>query len=168
MVYGQSVPILNLDDYIERRRLFALKHGLLRPAPTGLLVPQGHRLDTSHQVGQCRVHHQVVQGVAVGGAHQLDAALRDSSRCFGFQLPANLVDDDYIGHVVLDRFDHHLVLQRRHRDLHATRATDGRMWDVTITANLVGCIDDDHPFLLAQNASHLSQHGRFADTGPAQ
>ena len=49
----------------------------------------------------------------MGGADQLDAALGDGAGGLGLQLGPDLVDDDDLGHVVLDRLDHHRVLERR-------------------------------------------------------
>ena len=63
------------------------------PPPPRLLVAQGHRLDAADEVGEGRVHHQVLQGVAVGGGDELHAALGDGAGGRGLQLRADLVDD---------------------------------------------------------------------------
>ena len=80
----------------------------------------------------------------------------------------DLVDDHHLGHVVLDGLDHDGMLQRRRRHLHPPRAPHGRVGDVAVTADLVRGIDDDHPLGLGEDARHLAQHGRLADTGPSQ
>ena len=71
------------------------------------------------------------------GRDQLHAALGDCSCGRGFELGADLIDHDDLGHVVLDRFDHHRVLQHRRLHLHAPRTADARVWNVTVAANLV-------------------------------
>ena len=110
---GQALPVLDLDQHVERGRRLALEHRFLRAAPAGLLIAQGDALDAAHQIGQRRVHHQVVQRVAVGRADELHAALGDGARRRRLQLGADLVDDDDLGHVVLHGLDHHRVLHGR-------------------------------------------------------
>ena len=75
--------------------------------------PSVTRLDAADQVRQRRVQHQVFERVAVRGGDELHAALGDRARRGRLELGADLVDDDDLGHVVLDRLDHHRVLQRR-------------------------------------------------------
>jgi hypothetical protein len=52
--------------------------------------------------------------------------------------------------------------------LHATGATDGRVGDISITADFVGGIYDDDSFLLCQDPGCFSQHRRLAYPGPTQ
>ena len=129
-----------------------------------------HGLDAADQVGQRRVEHQVFERVAVRRADQLHAALGDRARRRGLQLGADLVDDDDLGHVVLDRLDHHRVLHRRRRHLHAPRAADRRVRDVAVAADLVRGVDDDDALaqIVGQHARRLAQHRRLADAGPPQ
>ena len=47
------------------------------------------------------------------------------------------LDHDHLGHVVLHRLDHHLVLQGRPGHLHAARPADGGMGDVAIAGDLM-------------------------------
>ena len=166
---GDLLTIENLDDDVERRRGLALQDALLRAAAPGLLVAEGDGLDAADKVRQRRVQHQVVEVVAVGGADQLDAALGDRPGGLGLQLGPDLVDDDDLGHVVLDRLDHHLVLERRRPDLHAPGPADGRMRDVAVAGDLVGGVDHDDPLALVvgQDARGLAQHRGLADAGPA-
>ena len=49
------------------------------------------------------------------GADKLHASFGDRPRGDSLELGADLVDDDALRHVVLDRFDHHRVLERRRR-----------------------------------------------------
>src|SRR5439155_13344008 len=72
--------------------------------------------------------------------------------------------------MVFDGFDHHRVLQRRRSDLHPSRATDSRMRDVSITADLIRGIDDyDTLFhLVGQHAGALTQHRGLADPRATQ
>ncbi len=159
------LAILDLDDDVERRRRLALEDALLRAAATRLLVAQGHALDAADQVRQRRVEHQVVEVVAVRGADQLHAALGDRARRLRLELGADLVDDDDLGHVVLDRLDHHLVLQARRPDLHPPGLSDRRMRDVSVAGDLVRGVDDDDPLalLVGEHAGGLPEHGGLAD-----
>ena len=101
---------------------------------------------------------------------QLDATLGDRARGRGLLLGADLVDDDDLGHVVLDRFDHHRVLQRWRRHLHAPRAADpgcGMSPSPAISFE-VSTMIDALAQLVGEHARDLAQHGRLADTGAAE
>ncbi len=164
------VALHDLDQHVEGRRGLALQHRLLGPAAPGLLVAQGDRLDPAHQVGERGVQHEVVERVAVRGAHKLDAALRDGPCRLGLQLGADLVDDDHLGHVVLDRLDHHVVLLRRRADLHAARVADPGVRDVAVAGDLVRGVHhhDALAEIVGEHPGHLAQHGGLAHSGPAE
>jgi hypothetical protein len=49
--------------------------------------------------------------------------------------------------VVLDRFDHNGVLQRRSWHLHAARVANARVRDIAIAGDLVGSIDNNDTLL---------------------
>ena len=87
----------------------------------------------------------------------------------GLQLGPDLVDDDDLGHVVLDRLDHHLVLERRRADLHPARLADGRVRDVAVAGDLVAGVDDDDALaqVVGQHAGRLAQHRGLADARAA-
>ena len=159
------LAVLDLDDHVERRRRLALEHALLRPPPARLLVAEGDALDAADQVGQRRVEHQVVEVVAVRRADQLHAALGDRPCRLRLELGADLVDDDDLRHVVLDRLDHHLVLDRRGANLHPARLADRRVGDVAVAGDLVRGVDDDDPLaeVVGEDARGLAQHRRLAD-----
>ena len=142
---GHALAIDDLDDDVERRRRLALEDALLRPPAARLLVAERDALDPADEVGQGRVEHQVVEVVAVRRADELDAALGDGAGGLRLELRADLVDDDDLGHVVLDRLDHHLVLERRRPDLHPAGLADGRMRDVAVAGDLVRRVDDHDP-----------------------
>ena len=103
------------------------------------------------------------------GADELHAALGDRARRGRLELGADLVDDDDLGHVVLDRLDHHRVLLVGRAHLHAPRAADARVRDVAVAGDLVGRVDDDDALveLVGQHARGLAQHRRLADARPA-
>ena len=163
------VAILDLHHDVERGRRLALEDALLRAAAARLLVAERHGLDAADEVGQRRVEHQVVEAVAVRRADELDAALGDRARGRRLELRPDLVDDDDLGHVVLDRLDHHRVLERRRAHLHPPRAADARMRDVAVAGDLVGGVDDHDALVqvVGQDARRLAQHGRLADARPA-
>jgi hypothetical protein len=80
---------------------------------------------------------------------------------------SDLVDDDDLGHVVLDRLDHHLVLERRRADLHPARLADRRVRDVAVAGDLVAGVDDHHALahVVGQDAGGLAEHRGLADPG---
>ncbi len=163
------LAILDLHDHVERRRRLALEDALLGPAAARLLVAQRHALDAADQVGERRVQHQVVEVVAVRRPDQLDAALGDRPGGHRLQLRPDLVDHDDLGHVVLDRLDHHLVLERRRADLHPARLADGRVGDVAVAGDLVRRVHDHDALaqVVGQDAGGLAQHRRLADARAA-
>ncbi len=164
-----AVTILDLDDHVEGGRRLALQHALLRPAAAGLVIAQRHALDPADEVGQGRVQHEVVEVVAVGRADQLDTALGDGPGGLRLQLGPDLVDDDDLGHVVLDRLDHHLVLHRWRADLHPAGLADRGMRDVAVAGDLVRRVHDDHALaeVVGEHPCGLAQHRRLADARPA-
>ena len=101
---------------------------------------------------------------------ELYAALGDGARRNRFELGANLVDDDDLRHMVLDRLDHHGMLQCWRPNLHAPRAADPRVGDVPVAANFIRRIHDDHPLfhLVGKHTGALAQHGRLADARPPE
>src|SRR5439155_7572669 len=125
---------------------------------------------SAEQVVKRRVDQEVLERLPMRGGDELDATLGDRARCGSLKLGADLVDHDDLGHVVLDRLDHHRVLQQRSPDLHAASATDTRMWDVAVAAYLVRGVDDDDPLaqLVREKARALTQHRGLPDAGPAQ
>ena len=168
MVNDHPLPVLDLDQHVEGRRGLALEDRLLCAAASRLLVGERDRVDAAHKVGESRIHQQVFERIAVRGADQLHPALGDRAGGDRLQLAPDLVDDDRLGHVVLDRLDHHLVLQRRRGHLHAPGAADRRVGDVAVARDLVARIDDDDPLLVAEHARGLAQQRRLADAGPPQ
>src|SRR5581483_2847564 len=169
-VDGDALPALDLDDDVEGRRRLALEDRLLRAAAARFLIAERDRLDAADEVGQRRVQHQVFQLGAVRGGDELHPALGDRARRGGLELRADLVDDDHLGHVVLDGLDHHGVLERRLRHLHAARLADGRVRDIAVARDLVRRVDDDDALVhvVGQHARDLAQHGRLADARPAE
>jgi hypothetical protein len=106
----------------------------------------------------------------MGGAHKLHAAFGDRARRLRLKLGADFVDYDYLGHVVLDRLDHHGMLAGRRWYLHPARAPNARMRDVTVPGDLIRGIDDHYALVkfVGQNARHFAKHGRLANAGAAQ
>ena len=106
----------------------------------------------------------------MGGAHELHAPLGDRARGLGFEFGADLVDDDYLGHVVFHRFDHHGVLLGGRGHLHPARPADARVRDVAVAGDLVRRIDDNHPLLelVGQDAGHFAQQRRLTHAGLTQ
>ena len=161
------LAVLDLHDDVEGRRRLTLQDALLRSPPARLVVPEGHALDPADQVRERRVEHQVVEVVAVRGPDELDPALGDRAGGLGLQLGPDLVDDDDLGHVVLDRLDHHLVLEGGRADLHAPCLTDGRVRDVAIAGNLVRRVDhhDALAQVVGEDPGGFPEHRRLADPG---
>ncbi len=70
--------------------------------------------------------------------------------------------------MVLDRFNHHLVLVGRHLDLHPARLAHRRVRHIAIPADFVRGIDDNHPFGFGQDPGGFAQQGGFAHARTAQ
>jgi hypothetical protein len=169
LVDRHVAPVLDLDDDVERRRRLALEHRLLGAASTRLFVAQRDALDPADQIRQRRIHHQVLERVAVGGRNELHAALGNRAGGRRFELGANLVDDDDLGHMVLDGLDHDRVLHRRGGYLHASRAAHRWVRDVAVAADLVGGVNDHHPLaeVVGQHACRFAQQRRLTNSRTA-
>jgi len=96
-------------------------------------------------------------------ADQLYAALGDGARRLRFEFAPDLVNDDDFGIVILDGFDHHLMLKRGLADLHSARAPNCGVRHVTVAADFVGCIHDDNALVFRENAGGFAQQGGFAN-----
>ncbi len=93
VVDGHALAVLELDEHVESGRRATFEHGLLRAATPGLFVAQRDAFDAPDEIGQGRIDQQVLKTVAVRGAHELHAALRDGARgggrwCARRRLPA--------------------------------------------------------------------------------
>ena len=108
---GYPVAVLDFHDDIKCRRRFAFQYRLLRAPPPGFFVTQSYRLYPSDQVGQSRVHHQIVQRIAVSGTDQLDTPFSNRSCRHCLKLGTYLINNDYFGHVVFHSLYHHGMLQ---------------------------------------------------------
>ena len=128
------------------------------------------RLHAAHQIGQRGVHDEIIESVPVSGGDQLDAAFGDGAGGGSLLRRAHLVDDDDLGHVVFHRLDHHAVLLRGSRNLHATGVPDGRVRNVAIAGDFVRGIDNDHALacFVGQHPGNLAQHGGLAHPGATQ
>src|SRR5258706_4565827 len=105
----------------------------------------------------------VSKRLTVRRTNQLHTAFSNQTRRESFKLASDLINDDDFGIVILNGFDHPFMLQHRLADLHATRFANSRMRHITITADLIRCIYDDHAFVLRQNARGLTQESRLAN-----
>ena len=99
----------------------------------------------------------------MGRSDQLNTAFCDRPCCLCFQFPADLVDDDHFRVMGFDRFDHHFMLQGRLSDLQTACVTDGRMRHVAVSADLIGCVYDDHTFLFGKDPCGFPKHRCLAD-----
>ena len=160
---------LDLHQDAECRRGLAFQDRLSRAAPPRLLVGEGHSLNTADQVGQGGVHHQVGERVAVRRRDQLDPTLGDRAGRLCLQLRADLVDHDDLRHMVLHRLHHDAVLEAGGGHLHATRAPDAGVGNVTVSRDLVRGVHYDHaPPRFREHPRDFAQHGRFSHAWAAQ
>ena len=106
------------------------EHGLTRAAAARFFVRKCDRVDAAHEVRKRRIHQQIFERLAVRGADELHAALGDRASGHRFLFRADLVDDDDLRHVILDGFDHHVVLLGDARDLHAACVPDAGVRDI--------------------------------------
>jgi hypothetical protein len=69
--------------------------------------------------------------------------------------------------VVLDRFDHDVVLEGGCGHLHASGAADCGVGDVAVAPDFVRGVDDDHALVrvVGEDAGDFAQHRRLADAG---
>ena len=162
---GELVYIENFDNDIECRWSFPLENTLLCSTPPSLFITECNGLDAADQVTERRIEHQVFQRVAVRRANQLDTALSDSTRCKGFLLGTNFIDDHNLRHVVFNSFYHHGMLKLRSLYLHPAGASDSGMRHVAITGDFVGCIHDDHAAskLIGDDTCSLPKLGGFTN-----
>src|SRR5712692_3028185 len=98
--------------------------------------------------------------------HKLHTAFRNGASGSRFQFGSNFIYDDYLGHMVFDSLNHHRVLFRRAGHLHTASTTDTGMGNIPITRDLIGGVDDHHPFIgfVREDASYFTQQGGFTHT----
>ena len=137
LVHQNVVAINDLYDHVEGWWRLALQHALLRAASARLVVTESDALNTSDEVSQSWVQHQVVEAIAVGGSDQLHATLGDRSRSDRLSLGTDFVDHDHLGHMVFDRLDHDQVLSLWSTHLHAACLANRGVRDVSIASDLV-------------------------------
>ena len=97
------------------------------------------------------------------GANQLHAAFRDGSGGLRFQFPANFVNDNHFRVMIFHRFNHDLVLKRRSGHLHAPGGAYRGVRHVSISANFVGGIHNNHAPRFRQYSRGFAQHGGLAN-----
>ncbi len=165
-MHNQFLPALLLDYHVEGWRRFAFQDTLLCVTPASLFVSEGNGLDTTYQVGECWVHQQITERVAVSGRHELHTAFCNGACSGGFQFGTYLIDNDDLGHVVLYRLDHHRVLFDSARHLHAACPADTGVRNISITCDFVRGIHYDYTFIcfVREDASYFTQQGGFAHT----
>src|SRR6266581_2137324 len=102
----------------------------------------------------------------MSSCHKLHAAFSDSARGGGFQLCSNFIYDDYLGHMVFDGLDHHRVLFRSARHLHAAGAPNTVMRNIPITRDFIGGIDDHYSFIgfVREDARYFTKQSSFPHT----
>src|SRR5216684_27300 len=98
--------------------------------------------------------------------HKLHTAFRNGASGSRFQFGSNFIYDDYLGHMVFDSLNHHRMLFRRAGHLHTASTTDTGMGNIPITRDLIGGVDDHHPFIgfVREDASYFTQQGGFSHT----
>src|SRR6185295_17993991 len=139
----ETITIDDLNQHVEGGWSASFEHCFLRAASTRFLIRQRDRFDATYKIAQCWVKEQVIERLSMCCADQLDTALGDGARRGGFEFASNLIDYDDFGIVILNCFDHHLMLEHGLAHLHAARLANGRMWHITVAADFIGCIHDD-------------------------
>ena len=137
-------------------------------APAGFFIRKGDGFNAADQVRQGRVEQQVVNGLAVGGTDQLDAALGNRSGGRRFQFPPDLVDHDDFRVMVLDRLNHYLMLEHGLTHLHPSGLAHGRVRHIPIAADFIGSIHHNDALALGQDAGGFAQQGGLAHTRTSQ
>ncbi len=164
LMHRQPVALLDFDQDVKGGWRAPFQDGFLGAAAAGFLVGKRDGFNPANQIRESGVKQQVLQRAAMRGGYQLHAAFGDGAGRRRFQLAPDFVNDDDLRIVVLNRFNHDLMLQRGLGDLHAAGAADCRVRHITVAANLVGCIHNHHAGLFGQNAGGLAQHGGFTDS----
>jgi hypothetical protein len=70
--------------------------------------------------------------------------------------------------MVLNSFDHDLMLKRWRGNLHSAGISNCGVRNISITADLIGCVNDHHSFLFCQNSGYFTQHGGLANSGASK
>ena len=72
--------------------------------------------------------------------------------------------------MILNSFDEHLMLRVRHVHHHPPRTAHARVWHVTVAADLVAAVHDDHAaaHIVSQDTRQLPDGRRLAHAGAAQ
>ncbi len=104
----------------------------------------------------------------MGSANQLDTTLSNRTRSHRFKLPTDLIDHNHLGVMIFNCFNHHLVLERRLGYLHSPGSANRRMRHITISANFVAGIHNDHPRRISQDARRFSQDCSFTNARSPQ
>ncbi|GAG51837.1 unnamed protein product, partial [marine sediment metagenome] len=69
----------------------------------------------------------------MGGTYQLYAALGNGSRRLSLKLGANLINNDYLGHMVFYGLNHHGMLHSRGGYLHPSGMANSWVGDIAVT-----------------------------------
>jgi len=101
----------------------------------------------------------------MSGCHELNPAFSDGTGCHGFKFSPDLVDDDHLGVVIFNGFDHYLVLQGGCGNLHTASLSYRGMGYISVSAYLVGSVHNNDAFGFRQNTRGLTQHGGFPIPG---
>ena len=128
---GEVVTVPPHRSVAEAARQMAMRH------VHHLVVTERDCLNAANQVRQRWIHHQILEELTVSGANELDTTFGDGARCLRFEFGADFVDDDDLGHVVFDGFNHDGMLFAWALNLHATRASDACMGDIAVTGDFV-------------------------------
>ena len=101
------------------------------------------------------------------GGDKLDSSLGNRARRVGVEFDADLVNDYDFRHVILDRLDHHVMLEGGRRHLHPSCTAYRGVGNVAVTGYLVRRVhnDDATMSVVRQNSCHLAQHSSLADSG---
>jgi hypothetical protein len=72
--------------------------------------------------------------------------------------------------VVFDRFDHHTVLVGRRWHLHAPSSSDGRVRNIAVAGDLIGCVDNHNALvqLIGKHSGRFPQESGLAHTGTTE
>src|SRR6266545_7761193 len=116
----EAIAVLDFNEHIKGGWSASFEDRFLCAASTRFLIRQGHCFNPTDKITQRGIEEQVIERLTMCRADELHTALGNRTSCLRFELAPNLVNDNHLGIMILDRFDHHFMLEHWLAHLHTT------------------------------------------------